>query len=208
LRAGRGSASPSGGFARARAIRNLQLGIRNAYAGFARSDLGLLISPIFFSVGHGIVHARQGGMLDDEHDRADFEDGQDIRDRAFRFACRVVRFCQALHDRGGVGRMMVPQLLSCSTSVPSMLEEARAAESRRDFISKCCIGLKEAREAHVRLRVCDTRAALVPLMKRAHSGGNRTKLWRSSERSSGTHAAMPASQPRPDRVYEFLIPNP
>jgi four helix bundle protein len=94
-------------------------------------------------------------MLDDEHDRADFEDGQDIRDRAFRFACRVVRFCQALHDRGGVGRMMVPQLLSCSTSVPSMLEEARAAESRRDFISKCCIGLKEAREAHVRLRVCD-----------------------------------------------------
>lgn len=36
-----------------------------------------------------------------------------------------------------------------------MLEEARAAESRRDFISKCCIGLKEGREAHVRLRVCE-----------------------------------------------------
>ena len=35
-----------------------------------------------------------------------------------------------------------------------MLEEARAAESRRDFISKCCIGLKEGRESHVRLRVC------------------------------------------------------
>jgi four helix bundle protein len=93
-------------------------------------------------------------MLDDEHDRVDFEKGQDIRDRTFHFACRVVRFCQALYDRGGVGRMMVPQLLNCSTSVPSMLEEARAAESRRDFISKCCIGLKEAREAHVRLRVC------------------------------------------------------
>jgi len=35
-----------------------------------------------------------------------------------------------------------------------MLEEARAAESRRDFISKCSIGLKEARESHVRLRTC------------------------------------------------------
>jgi len=35
-----------------------------------------------------------------------------------------------------------------------MLEEARAAESKRDFISKCCIALKEARESHVRLRVC------------------------------------------------------
>ena len=35
-----------------------------------------------------------------------------------------------------------------------MLEEARAAESKRDFISKCCIGLKECREARTRLRVC------------------------------------------------------
>jgi four helix bundle protein len=34
-----------------------------------------------------------------------------------------------------------------------MLEEARAAESKRDFISKCCIGLKECREARTRLRV-------------------------------------------------------
>jgi len=51
--------------------------------------------------------------------------------------------------------MMVPQLLSCSTSQPSMLEEARAAESRRDFVSKCSIGLKEGRESYVRLRVCE-----------------------------------------------------
>ncbi len=37
---------------------------------------------------------------------------------------------------------------------PAMLEEARAAESKRDFVSKCCIALKEARESHVRLKVC------------------------------------------------------
>ena len=84
-----------------------------------------------------------------------YENGQDIRDRAFTFACRVVRFCQKLYDSGGVGRMMVPQLINCSTSLPSMLEEARAAESRRDFISKCTIGLKEARESWTRLRVCE-----------------------------------------------------
>lgn len=35
-----------------------------------------------------------------------------------------------------------------------MLEEARGAESRRDFISKCSIGLKEARESLSRLNVC------------------------------------------------------
>jgi four helix bundle protein len=34
-----------------------------------------------------------------------------------------------------------------------MLEEAKAAESDRDFISKCCIGLKEARESWIRLRI-------------------------------------------------------
>jgi four helix bundle protein len=37
-----------------------------------------------------------------------------------------------------------------------MLEEARAAESRRDFISKCSVGLKEVREAHGRLRYHET----------------------------------------------------
>jgi len=85
---------------------------------------------------------------------AAYENGQDIRERAFRFACSVVRFCQRLYDEGRVGRMMVPQLVSCSTSFAGMLEEARAAESKRDFISKCSIGLKECREARTRLRVC------------------------------------------------------
>jgi four helix bundle protein len=51
--------------------------------------------------------------------------------------------------------MMVPQLLNCSTSPAGMLEEARAAESTRDFISKCCIGLKELRESWTRLRVME-----------------------------------------------------
>jgi four helix bundle protein len=86
--------------------------------------------------------------------RASYEGGQDVRERAFRFACRVVTFCQKLYDGGGVGRMMVPQLVNCSTSFAGMLEEARAAESKRDFISKCCIGLKECREARTRLRIC------------------------------------------------------
>jgi four helix bundle protein len=49
---------------------------------------------------------------------------------------------------------MVPQLLSCSLSFATMLEEARAAESDADFISKCCISLKECRESWTRLRVC------------------------------------------------------
>ena len=52
---------------------------------------------------------------------------------------------------------MVPQILSCSLSFAAMLEEARAAESDNDFISKCGIGLKECRESWTRLRVCERR---------------------------------------------------
>jgi four helix bundle protein len=84
-----------------------------------------------------------------------YEHGRDIRDRTFAFACRVARFCEKLYEQGGVARLMAPQLFSCSTSVAAMLEEARAAESDADFLSKCCVALKECREAWLRLRVCE-----------------------------------------------------
>jgi four helix bundle protein len=82
-----------------------------------------------------------------------FEDGQDIRDRTFEYACRVVKFCEAVFQAGGVGRMLAPQLANCSTSTAAMLEEARAAESDADCISKCSVSLKECRESWMRMRV-------------------------------------------------------
>jgi four helix bundle protein len=85
---------------------------------------------------------------------ASFEGGQDIRSRAFEYACCVVDFCDRLVAQGGVAQMMVPQLLNCSLSFATMLEEAPAAESDADFISKYCIGLKECRESWTRIRVC------------------------------------------------------
>jgi four helix bundle protein len=78
--------------------------------------------------------------------------GADIRERAFRFGCEIVKFCAKLYKLGGVARDMAPQLLNAGTALYPMLEEARAAESRADFISKCSVGLKEVREAHGRLR--------------------------------------------------------
>jgi four helix bundle protein len=86
-----------------------------------------------------------------------YEGGQDIRDRAFDYACEVVAFCEYLGAGDTISRLMVPQLLNCSLSFATMLEEARGAESDRDFISKCCIGLKEGRESWTRLRVCERR---------------------------------------------------
>jgi four helix bundle protein len=89
--------------------------------------------------------------------RDNYQHGQDIRDRSFDYACRVVGLCEQLEAGGHVGRLMVPQLLNCTLSFATMLEEARAAESDADFISKCCIGLKECRESWTRLRVCSRR---------------------------------------------------
>lgn len=79
--------------------------------------------------------------------------GQDLRDRTFQFACRIVRFSDSLWKAGGVARILAPQLLRCGTSVGANLEEARGGQSRRDFLSKCAIALKEARESQYRLRL-------------------------------------------------------
>lgn len=50
-----------------------------------------------------------------------FEDSQDIRDRTFEFACRIVRFCEKLYESGGIARMMAQQLLDCSTRANASL---------------------------------------------------------------------------------------
>lgn len=47
----------------------------------------------------------------------------------------------------------MPQILRAGTSVPSNVEEAQAAQSKPDFISKMNIALKEARETNLRLRL-------------------------------------------------------
>lgn len=53
------------------------------------------------------------------------------------------------------------QILRAGTSVPANGEEAQAAQSNADFISKMSIALKEERETHLRLRLLAT-AYVVP----------------------------------------------
>jgi len=55
-------------------------------------------------------------MQNDSEVFRDYKNGQDIRDRTFAFACRVVTFCEKLYEQGGVARLMAPQLVSCTTS--------------------------------------------------------------------------------------------
>jgi four helix bundle protein len=70
------------------------------------------------------------------------------------FAVEIVRTAQFLHTRGAIGRRISFQLLDAGTSAGSNVEEADGASSRRDFIAKMRIALREAKEARFRLKVC------------------------------------------------------
>ena len=87
---------------------------------------------------------------------------QDIVERTFDFAVRIVQLCGKLDEHPGVGRVMMSQILRAGTSVPSNVEEAQAAQSKADFVSKMSIALKEARETHLRLRLLPP-AKVVPV---------------------------------------------
>src|SRR5882762_125609 len=86
---------------------------------------------------------------------------RDIVERTFEFAVCIVQLCGKLDERPGIGRVMMSQILRAGTSIPANVEEAQAAQSKPDFVSKMSIALKEARETHLGLRLLAT-AKVVP----------------------------------------------
>ena len=78
---------------------------------------------------------------------------KDIQQRTFDFALRIVKLCQYLDEKPGVGRTLGRQLLRAGTSIGANIEEAQAGQSKLDFISKNAIALKEARETLYWLRL-------------------------------------------------------
>ena len=78
---------------------------------------------------------------------------KDIQKRAFLFACRIVKLYQFLTKQRGFGEVLGRQILRSGTSIGANLEEAMAGQSKADFVSKCNIALKEARETHYWLRL-------------------------------------------------------
>ena len=82
-----------------------------------------------------------------------FNSPENIQTRSFRFSCEIVKFYVEEANRTDAGRTLGRQLLRSGTSIGANLEEADAGQSRADFISKCAIALKEARETHYWLRL-------------------------------------------------------
>ncbi len=81
------------------------------------------------------------------------EKPQNIQERSFEFALRIVSLHEYLSSKRGAARVIARQLLKSGTSIGANLEEASAAQSKPDFISKCSIASKEARETRYWLRL-------------------------------------------------------
>ena len=77
----------------------------------------------------------------------------DIQERAFQFACRIVKLHQTLGKRNSSARPLLSQVLRAGTGVGANLQEAEAGQTKPDFIAKCRISLKEARETLYWLRL-------------------------------------------------------
>lgn len=78
--------------------------------------------------------------------------GDDIQERLIDFAVRIIRLCDELPDTPA-GKHIRSQLLRSGTSPAPNYGEGRGAESKKDFIHKLRIGLKELIETGVWLEI-------------------------------------------------------
>jgi four helix bundle protein len=79
-------------------------------------------------------------------------DADNLSDRLLDFAVRIMDLVEALPQKK-TANQCAKQLIGSGTSPGANYEEARAAESKNDFIHKCQIVLKELRESRYWLRI-------------------------------------------------------
>lgn len=74
-----------------------------------------------------------------------------IQDKSFQFAVSTVKLYQELIEKKEF--VISKQLLRAGTSIGANIEEAIAGQSKRDFLAKMNISLKESRETNYWLRL-------------------------------------------------------
>jgi four helix bundle protein len=74
-----------------------------------------------------------------------------IQRKSFQFALKIIELYRHLQEKREY--VLSKQLLRSGTSIGANVEEASAAQSRRDFLSKMSIASKEARETRYWLRL-------------------------------------------------------
>lgn len=75
-----------------------------------------------------------------------------VQEKSYAFALSIIKLARTLQlDKREYA--LSKQFLRSGTSIGANIEEAIAAQSKKDFLSKMAIALKEARETHYWLRL-------------------------------------------------------
>jgi len=85
----------------------------------------------------------------------------DLQEQLIDFAVRILNLVEALPNNR-IGNHIVGQLARSGTSPAPNYGEACSAESRKDFVHKMKIALKELRETHVWLRIIQRKPLIEP----------------------------------------------
>ncbi len=85
----------------------------------------------------------------------------DLEDRLVDFAVTIIDTVEAL-PRTRAGNHIAGQLVRCGTSPALNYGEAQSAESRKDFIHKIKIVLKELRETSICLKIIKRKPLIKP----------------------------------------------
>ena len=88
-----------------------------------------------------------------EYRRRGFMTSEELENRTAMFAARIVKVCEALPQRRLGASHFADQLFRSGTSVAANYAEAVESESRKDFIHKLKIAMKELSETRTWLKV-------------------------------------------------------
>jgi len=91
----------------------------------------------------------------------------DLQERLIDYAVRVMAVVESLTDSAAGGHI-AGQLIRAGTSPAANYGEAQSAESRKDFIHKMKIALKELRETHVWLLIIQRKPLIEPLIEESN----------------------------------------
>lgn len=85
----------------------------------------------------------------------------DLEERLIEFTMKVIELVEAL-PQSRVANHIAGQLVQCGTSPAPNYAEARSAESRRDFVHKLKLVLKELRETRIWLLLVQRKGLVNP----------------------------------------------
>jgi four helix bundle protein len=124
-------------------------------------------------------------------------DAQHIEDRLIDFAVTIVELVEALPN-SKAGNHIGNQLIRSGTSPAPNYAEAQSAESRRDFIHKLKIALKDLRETMIWLRII-LRKGMIPQNeagKVIKECGELIAIFASSAKTADANSKHPLKNPK------------